>query len=64
MKQAGVEPLEFGAVLNFLAERIPINQHAGSESEHVIRLMRIYGLCKVGDKSEERVAATKTIAVQ
>jgi hypothetical protein len=41
--EAGVEILEFRKVLDFLIEHVPRNRDAGSESEHVIRLLKIYG---------------------
>jgi hypothetical protein len=41
--EAGVEILEFRTVLDYLIEHVPRNRDAGSESEHVIRLLKIYG---------------------
>jgi hypothetical protein len=39
-----VEILEFRTVLEYLIEHVPRNRDAGSESEHVIRLLKIYRL--------------------
>ncbi|MGH3115836.1 MAG: hypothetical protein ACRDQ2_01720 [Gaiellales bacterium] len=50
--EAGVEILEFRKVLDFLIEHVPRNRDAGSESEHVIRLLKIYG-----QVNEDRTAA-------
>ena len=47
---AGVEILEFRTVLEYLIEHVPKNRDAGSESEHVIRLLKIYRL--VGGQTE------------
>jgi hypothetical protein len=44
LKAAGVEVMEFSTVLEYLLEHVPENRDAGSESEHVIRLLKIYGL--------------------
>ena len=41
--EVGVEILEFQTVLDYLIENVPRNRDAGSESEHVIRLLKIYG---------------------
>jgi hypothetical protein len=41
--EVGIEILEFRTVLDYLIEHIPRNRDAGSESEHVIRLLKIYG---------------------
>lgn len=44
--ERGVEILEMPIVLRYLIENTPENLSAGSESEHVIRLMKIYGLTR------------------
>jgi hypothetical protein len=43
-KKRKVEILEFPEVMRYLIDHTPLNRSAGSESEHVIRLMKIYGL--------------------
>lgn len=43
-RERGVQILEMPHVLEYLIEHTPERQSAGSESEHVIRLMKIYGL--------------------
>jgi hypothetical protein len=40
----GVEIIEFPEILNFLVDHVPEGMGAGSESEHVIRVLKIYGL--------------------
>lgn len=42
--ERGVTILEFPEVLNYLIEATPTNLDAGSETEHVIRMLKIYGL--------------------
>lgn len=44
-----VEILEMPDVLRFLIQHTPSGQSAGSESEHVIRLMKVYGLVASAD---------------
>jgi hypothetical protein len=41
-----VEVLEFPEVLQLLIERTPTNRDAGSEGEHVIRVLKIYGFLR------------------
>lgn len=43
-RERGVEILEMPDILRFMIEHTPKNLSAGSESEHVIRLMKVYGL--------------------
>lgn len=43
----GVEILEFPEILRFLISETPTGQSAGSETEHVLRLLKVYGLIKV-----------------
>lgn len=43
-REKRVTILEFPDVLRFLIDETPIGRGAASESEHVIRLMKIYGL--------------------
>ncbi|MFL5939797.1 MAG: hypothetical protein ACJ75Q_05765 [Gaiellaceae bacterium] len=45
-KKHRVEIVEFSEVLRYLIDHTPTNRGAGSESEHVIRLMKIYGLTR------------------
>jgi hypothetical protein len=47
-RQKGVELLEFADVLRLLVKATPANRDAGSESEHVIRLLKVYGFLKGG----------------
>jgi hypothetical protein len=42
----GVEILEYPDVLRYLIDHTPIDADAGSESEHVIRLMKLYSLLR------------------
>ena len=44
-----VEILEMPEVLQFLVDHTPTGRSAGSESEHVIRLMKVYGLVTSAD---------------
>jgi hypothetical protein len=45
-RERQVEILEFPDVLSYLIEHTPTRRDAGSESEHVIRLMKVYGLLR------------------
>jgi hypothetical protein len=48
-QEKGVTILEFPDVLRFLIHETPTGRSAGSESEHVIRLMKIYGFVSTTD---------------
>ena len=45
-RERGVEIMEFREILQYLIQNNPANMDAGNESEHVIRLMKIYGFLK------------------
>jgi len=55
--ERGVEILEMPEVLRFLIELTPTGRSAGSESEHVIRLMKIYGLADIDESDPTQSSA-------